>query len=65
MKTTAFFFFKFQTEELILRVNKSEITGENTFNADHFKIEANHDSINDQETLFLVFSQICDQCFNP
>ena len=49
------FFLRFQTKELVLRVNKSEITGENTFNADHFETEANHDSINDKETLFLDF----------
>ena len=31
-------FLKFQNKERILRVNKSEITGENTFNGDHFEI---------------------------
>ena len=46
---------RFQTEELLLRVNKSEITRENTFNGDHFEIEAYHDSVNSEETLFLVF----------
>ena len=59
------FFFIFQTEEWVLRVNKSEITGENTFNGDHFEIEGNHESIKDEKTLFWVFLQICDQCFNP
>ena len=49
----------------VLRVNKSEITGENTFDGDHFEIEANHDSSQDKETLFLLFLQICDQCLNP
>ena len=49
----------------VLRVNKSGITGENTFNGDHFDIEANHDSINDEQTLFQAFLRICDQCFNP
>ena len=48
----------------VLGVNKRGITGENTFNGDHFEIEANHDSINDEQTLFLVFLRICDQCFN-
>ena len=59
------FFLRFPTEELVLRVNKSEITRENTFNADHFETEVNHDSINDKEALFLVFSHIGDQYFNP
>ena len=38
-------FFRFQTEERVLRVNKSEITGENAFNADLLEIEDNHGSI--------------------
>ena len=29
-------FLRFQTEELVVRVNKSEITGENAFNGDLF-----------------------------
>ena len=36
------FFLRFQTEERVLTVNKSKITGENTFNEDHFEIEINH-----------------------
>ena len=36
-------FLRFQTEERILRVNKSEITGENAFNGDLLEIEDNHE----------------------
>ena len=59
------FFLRFQTEERILRVNKSKITDENPFNGDHFEIEDNHGSIKDEKALFWVVFQICDQCFNP
>ena len=45
--------------------DKSKITGKNTFNGDHFEIEGNHESSKDEKTLFWVFLQICDQCFNP
>ena len=57
--------FKFQREEHVRRVNKSEITGENSFNGDHFEIEDNHESSQDEKTLFWVFLQIRDQSFNP
>ena len=59
------FFLRFQTKERILRVNKSKITCENTFNGDHFEIEGNHGSSKDEKLLFWVFLQTCDQCFNP
>ena len=59
------YFLRFQTGERVLRVNKSKITGENTFNGDHFEIEGNHESSKDEKTLFWVFLQICDPCFNP
>ena len=36
------FFFRFQTKEHVLSVNKSEITGENAFNGDILDIEDNH-----------------------
>ena len=50
------FFLRFQIEERILRVNKSKITAENTFNGDHhFEIEGNHGSSKDKKTLFWVF----------
>ena len=54
-------FLRFQIEEHVLRVAKSEITDENTFKGDHFEIEARGDLINDEETLFCVFLQICDR----
>ena len=38
------FFLRFQTEVRVVRVNKSNITGENTFNRDHLIIEGNHGS---------------------
>ena len=57
------FFQKCQSEERVLRVNKSKITGENTFNGDHFEIQGNHESSKDEKTLFCVFLQICDRCF--
>ena len=63
MKLPAFF-WRFQTEEHVLRV-KSKITGENTFNGDDFEIEGSHESSKDEKTLFWVFLQICDQCFSP
>ena len=49
----------------MLKVNKSKITGENTFNRDHFETEGNHESSKDKKALFWVFLQICDQYFNP
>ena len=55
----------FQTEERVVRVNKGKITCENTFNGDHFEIEGNHESGEDEGILFLVFLQIFDLCFNP
>ena len=59
------FFLRFQFKEQVLRVNKSKITGENTFNGDHFGVEGNHGSSKGEKILFWVFLQICDQCFNP
>ena len=57
-------FLRFQTEQCVLRVNKSKITGEKTFNVDHFEIEIKHGSSTDEKTLFWVFLLICDQSFN-
>ena len=48
-------FLRFQTEEPVLRVKNSNIACENTFNGDHFEIEGNHDSINDEEICFGFF----------
>ena len=58
-------FLRFQTEEHVLKVNESKVTGENTFIGDHFEIEGNHESGKDKKTLFWVFLQICYACFNP
>ena len=38
-------------EELVLRVKKSEITGENAFHGDLFGIKDNHESSKDKNTL--------------
>ena len=46
-------FLRFQTKEHVLRVNKSEITGENTFNGYHFEIEGNHESSKDKKNFVL------------
>ena len=46
---------EFQTKLRILRVNKSEITGENTLNGDHFGIEGNHESSKDEKICFVFF----------
>ena len=35
------------------------------FNGDNVGTECNHESSNDEKTLFLIFLQICDSCFNP
>ena len=45
-------FSRIQTEEPVLRVNKSKITGENTFHGDHFVIGGNHGSGKDKKVLF-------------
>ena len=34
---------RFQTEERVVRVNKSESTGDNAFHGDRFEIEDNHE----------------------
>ena len=41
VEITAFYLI-YETEEHVLRVNKSEITGENSFNGDHFEIETKY-----------------------
>ena len=46
---------EFQTKLRILRVNKSEITGENTLNGDHFGIEGNHESSKDKKICVVFF----------
>ena len=48
-----------QTEERVLKVNKSKITGENTFNRDHFEIECNHRSSKDKKNFVLgIFADL-------
>ena len=59
------YFWRFQTKECVLRVNKSKITSEYTFNGDHLETEDNHEPTEDEETLFFFFLQICGPCFNP
>ena len=44
------FFLRFQTEERVLRVNKSEITDENHFNGGIFEIKDNHESRKEENT---------------
>ena len=43
----------------MLKVNKSKITGENTFNRDHFEIECNHRSSKDKKNFVLgIFADL-------
>ena len=48
-----------------LRVNETKITSENAFSGDHFKTEGNQESGHNENTLFWVYFQIFDPCFNP
>ena len=57
-------FLRFQTKERFLRVNRSNITGEDTFNGDYVRTESNQGSSKDKKFLIWVFLQICDQRFN-
>ena len=61
------FFQRFQTKVHALRINETKITIENALNQDHFRTKGNHESSNDKKTttLFWVFLQFCDPCFNP
>ena len=45
-------FSRFQTEERVLRVNKSEITCGNSCNGNLFEIEGNHKSTKDEKIWF-------------
>ena len=58
------FFFIFQLEDRVLKVKKSKITGRKTFNGENFDIDGNHGSCKDGRTLFQVFLEIFDHCFN-
>ena len=44
------FCLRLLTEELVLRVDKSEITGENAFHGDFSEIEDNHEARKDEKT---------------
>ena len=43
---------RFQIEERVIKVNKSEITGQNAFHGDLFEIEDNYESSQKKKTLF-------------
>ena len=45
-------FLRFQTKEHVLKVNKSEITGENAFNGDLLEIEDNQEQSKVKKTWF-------------
>ena len=49
----------FQTEEDVLRINKSKSTGENTFNVYHFDMKSNHESSKDEIFLFFDIFAYC------
>ena len=49
----------------VVKVNKSKITGQNTFNRHDFENEGNHESNKDKKTFLGVFLQIYYPCFNP
>ena len=46
----------------VLRVNKSDITGENAFNGDPFEIEYNHESSKDEKHGFRYFNRFATRC---
>ena len=65
VKLPAFlFFFSFETKELVLRLNKNEVTSENAFNGNLFEIEDDHEQTKDEKIWFYVLLKICYQCFN-
>ena len=45
-------------------VKKSKITNGNTFNGNDIDIDGKHGSSRNETTLFQVFLQIYDHCFN-
>ena len=46
-------------EERVLKVNKSKITCENTFNGVHFEIKCNHGSSKDKKSFVLgIFADL-------
>ena len=53
------FFLTFQAEERVIRVNKSKITGGNSFNRDNFDIEGNHGSSkNEKNFVWGIFADL-------
>ena len=46
------FFQRFQSDDRVLRVSKTRITGENSFNGDHFGTEGNQESSNNKKKPF-------------
>ena len=46
------FFQRFQSDDRVLRVIKTRITGENSFNGDHFGTEGNQESSNNKKNPF-------------
>ena len=58
-------FQRFRTKVHTVRVNETKITSENAFNEDHFRTEGNQESGYNENTLFWVYFQIFDPCFNP
>ena len=58
------FFSRFESEERVLRANKSKITCKKTFDGDDLGTEGNHGLSKHKKSLFGVFSQIYDYCFN-
>ena len=54
----------FQTKERTIRVNQAKVTSENAFHGYHFGIEGNYECSKNVKTLFWVFQQIFDTCFN-
>ena len=59
------YFQRFQTKVCTLTVNETKITTENAFSRDDFGTDGSQESRNDKTTLFWIFLQICDSCFNP
>ena len=53
------FFLSFQSEERLVMVNRSEITGKDAFNGDLFETECNHGSGKGKKDLVLgIFSDL-------
>ena len=55
---------RFQTKDFVLRVNKNNITGQNTINQGKCEFGGKHGSVKDKQILFRVFFEIYDHGFN-